>query len=151
MPLREKGALHWVTRVVIIAIWLNVALFTWSIGRRIWQVPWITLRVSSATITPGVTVSADLVTTGEVDNPMLLELVQGSHRETLWQHRAHIAYVRSYDPRLYRYTPSVTITPQLLARFSPGPATVRLTGFGMQKLLRTPPPRVREIAVDIRE
>ena len=150
MPRREPRAMRWVGRLVIAVACVNILLFSWSICRRIWQVPWIVLRTSSAVIEPGVTISADVITTGEVDNPILLELVQGAHRETLWQRRGTIAHVRSYDPRLYRYTPSIIVTAPMLAGFTAGPATLRLTGFGMQKLLRTPPPRVRDLRVEIR-
>jgi len=150
MPRRDPRAMRWVGHLVVAVACVNILLFGWSICRRIWQVPWIELRVSSAVVEPGVTISADVITTGEVDNPMALELVQGARRETLWERRAHIAHVRSYDPRLYRYTPSVVITPEMLAGFVAGAATLRLTGFGMQKLLRTPPPRIRELHVTIR-
>jgi hypothetical protein len=54
---------------------------------------------------------------------------------------------RSIDPRVFRYTPTVPITSALLARFQPGRATLRVTGFGAQKLLHTPAPRVRELVV----
>ena len=49
-----------------------------------------------------------------------------------------------YDVRIYRYTPTVTRTSGLLADVKPGPAVVRLTGYGGMKLLRTPPPVVRQ-------
>ena len=55
------------------------------------------------------------------------------------------------DPRLFRYTPSVTITPEHLSRFHAGAATLRLTGFGGSKLLRVPPPRTRTMKVELRD
>jgi len=149
MPRRESRVVLWVRRVLIVAVALNVALFSWSMVRRIWQVMRIDFSVTSLTLAPGVTVSTDVITTGEVPNPIRLELVQGSHAETLIERHGGLPTVRSYDPRLFRYTPSVVITPELLARFAPGPATLRLTGVGMQKLLRTPPNRVREIQVTL--
>jgi hypothetical protein len=96
-----------------------------------------------------VTVSYDVITSGETRNRIVLELEQGTHAETLLEQRARLNAVSAYDPRLFRYTPTVVITPELLARFAPGPATLRLTAFGGPKLLRTPPPRVRELRVTI--
>jgi hypothetical protein len=38
----------------------------------------------------------------------------------------------------------------MLAAFEPGPAVVTLTGYGGMKLLRTPPPVVRQQRVMLR-
>jgi hypothetical protein len=149
MPRRETGLMRWTRQMVIAAIWLNVLLFSWSIYRRIWQVLRLDVRVSSPVLVPGTVVSTDVITTGEVPNPIRLELVQGAHAQTLLERRGGMPAIRSYDPRIFRYTPSIVITSELLARFTPGPATLRLTGFGMQKLLRTPAPRVRELPVTL--
>jgi hypothetical protein len=149
MPQRESRGMLWVKRMLMVLVGLNVLLFSWSIYRRIWQVLRIELHASSLVLTPGTTVSTDVITSGEVPNPIRLELVQGAHSEMLVELRGGLPTVRSFDPRLFRYTPSVVITPELLARFEPGPAVLRLTGVGMQKLLRTPPPRVRELDVTL--
>lgn len=149
MPRNEPRAMIWFKRAMITVACANLLLFSWSMCRRIWQVMRLDLTVSSTVLTPGVIVSTDVITTGEVPNPIRLELVQGTHAETLIERRGDLPTIRSYDPRLFRYTPSVVITPELLSRFSPGPATLRLTGIGMQKLLRTPPNRVREVQVTL--
>jgi hypothetical protein len=149
MPQAESRVVRWVRRVLIGAFALHMVLFFWSIYRRIWQVTRVDLQVSSATLSPGVKVSTDVITSGETQNRIRLELVQGTHSEVLMERRARVNVISAYDPRRFRYTPAVTITPQLLARFTPGPATLRLTGFGGQKLLRTPAPRVRELPVTI--
>jgi hypothetical protein len=141
--------MRWMARIVIVAAWVNIVLFSWSIYRRVRQVLRIELSVSSPVLVPGTTVSTDVITSGEVPNPIRLELVQGARAETLLVRHGGLSTVRSYDPRLFRYTPSVVITSELLARFATGPATLRLTGVGMQKLLRTPAPRVRELQVTI--
>jgi hypothetical protein len=149
MPRHESPMMAWVTRGVIVASTITIMLCSWSAYRRIWQVLRLDLAASTPVLASGTTVSADVITTGEVPNPMRLELIQGSRRETLWEGRGKLPTVRSFDPRLYRYTPRVLITRELLAQFVPGEATLRLTGFGMQKLLRTPPDRVRELRVTL--
>jgi hypothetical protein len=108
------------------------------------------LQVSSVVLSAGGTVSYDVLTTGETRNRIVLELVQGMHAETLVEQQARVSAVSMYDVRLFRNVRSVAITPELLERFTPGSATLRLTGFGGQKLLRTPRPRVRELAVELR-
>jgi hypothetical protein len=146
---RDPPAVVWVKRICIAAFAIHVVFFTWSIYRRIWQVVHIEVGASSIVLTPGVTVSYDVITTGEVHNHIRLELVQGTHAETILEERSRVSSISAYDPRLFRYERTVAITPALLSRFTPGPGTLRLTGFGSQKLLRTPVPRVRELAVQI--
>jgi hypothetical protein len=56
----------------------------------------------------------------------------------------------SFDPRPRRASQRVLLTPEQLARFPDGPATVRATATGRPQWLRLPPPTVREAAVEIR-
>jgi len=149
MPRRESSALLWIRRTLITVACIHMLFFGWSMFRRIWQVLRIDLRPSSTVLTPGTTVSYDVITTGETHNRILLQLVQGEHAETLLEQRARVNSVSAYDPRMFQYTPTIRITGEMLARFSSGPATLRLTGFGGQKLLRTPAPKVREVEVEI--
>ena len=46
---------------------------------------------------------------------------------------------------------AVVVTPELLGRFEPGAALVRATAHGRSQWLRTPPPEVREVAIEIRQ
>src|SRR5436190_740663 len=128
----ESRVVFWVRRVLITAACIHMMFFCWSIFRRLRQVLRIAVTTSSSVLRPGSTVSYDVITSGEVQNRILLELIQGSHAETLLEQRGAVNGVSAYDPRVFRYTPTVTITPALLARFSAGPATLRLTGFGAQ-------------------
>jgi hypothetical protein len=149
MPRSESPVVLWVTGVLITLAAVHILLSCWSTYRRIWQIQRIEMRASSTVLTSGVTVSYDVITSGETQNRIVLELAQGTHSETLMEQRARVSSVSAYDPRLFRYTPTVVITRELLARFTPGPATLRLTAFGGTKLLRTPPPRVRELQVTV--
>ena len=149
MPHDEPRAMLWIRRVLTAIACLYLMVFCWSIYRRLWQVQRIELRASSSVLAPGATVSYDVVTSGEVQNRILLELVQGAQTATLLERRTRVSTISALDLRLFRYTPTVLITPELLSRFAPGPATLRLTGFGSQKLLRTPAARVRELPVTI--
>jgi hypothetical protein len=144
---RESRVVLWVRRALIAIVCIHAIFFCWSIYRRIWQVLRIEARATSTVLGPGSAVGYDVITSGEVRNLIRLELVQGAQREILLEERARVNRVSAYDPRVFRYTPSVTITPALVLRFRPGPATLRVTAFGDMKLLRTPAPRVRELQV----
>ena len=138
---------RWLRRVTIAIVCIHLTASCWSFYRRIWQVQRIEVRASATVLAPSATVGYDVITSGEVRNLIRLELVQGAQHEILHEQRAGRNRISAYDPRLFRYTPSVTIGPELLSRFRAGPAALRLTVFGGQKLLRTPAPRVRELQV----
>ena len=147
---RDSTPLIWFKRVAITVVCIHLLLSAWSTSPRNWQVLRIKLRVSSPILAAGETVSYDVVTSGETHNRILLELVQGTHSETLFEERSRVSAVNTYDPRLFEYEKTVTVTPELLERFAPGPATLRLTGFGGPKFFRTPAPRIREVKVELR-
>lgn len=144
---REPRAVRYVRRAAIVVACLYAVSFSWSIVRRVRQILHIEAQASSLVLVPGSTVGYDVVASGEVQNRIRLELVQGEHREVLLEQRAGITGYDGIDPRVLRYTPTVRLTPALLARFQAGPATLRVTGFGGSKLLRTPAPRVHELPV----
>ena len=145
----EPPVLAWMRRIAITVISVHLVFASWSAYRRFHQIFRVDLHPSATTLAAGSVVKCDVVTSGEVQNRVRLELVQGSHAETMLELRADVNGISAYDPRLFRYTPRVTVTAALLSRFASGPATLRLTGFGGQKLLQTPPPRVRELPVVI--
>ncbi len=140
----------WGKRLAIALLVFNALLWPWELYRRIWQVLRADLVVSSGTLTPGATVSIDVVTSGEIRNRVVLELIRDTRRVTLLEFHGRLNRMNFFDVRTYRYTPTVTLTPDMLAGFTPGPAVVRLTGYGGMKLLRTPPPVVREQQVMLR-
>jgi hypothetical protein len=150
MARRESRIVRLVRRGTIAVACIYAVSFSWSIYRRINQILRIEVRVTSVALMPGSRVGYDVITSGEVQNRIRLELVQGARSEVLHEQRANVNRISGLDPRVFRYTPTVAITPVLLARFRPGPATLRVTGFGGQKLLRTPAPRVRELQVRLR-
>jgi hypothetical protein len=144
---RESRVVVLIRRTLLAIVCLYIVTFCWSVYRRIWQVLRIEAHASSLVLAPGSTVGYDVITSGEVPNQIRLELVQGGQRVILHEERGAVPTVRSLDPRVYRYTPTVVITPEILSKLQPGPATLRVTGFGAQKLLRTPANRVRELRV----
>jgi hypothetical protein len=147
MARHDSRVVRLVRRAMLAVACLYVVSASWGLYRRSRQILRIEVRANSLVVVPGSTVGYDVVASGEVQNLIRLELLQGPQREVLLEQRASVNSVSDLDPRVFHYTPTVTITPALLARFHPGPATLRVTGFGGQKLLRTPGPRVRELEV----
>ena len=143
----ESRVVAWIRRGTIAIACIYAVSFSWSIYRRINQILRIEVNATSLVLAPGARVGYDVITSGEVQNRIRLELVQGERSELLHEQRASVNGISGLDPRVFRYTATVAISPELLARFRPGPATLRVTGFGGQKLLRTPAPRVRELQV----
>jgi hypothetical protein len=88
-----------------------------------------------------------VVSSGRTFVTVRLELVQGSHSETLAELRVAPNRWSVYDPRARVATMTPSFTTEFLAQFRPGPAILRATGTGGPQWLRTPPPEVREIPV----
>ena len=149
LPRDESPVNRWLWRFTITTLLLHSMLFCWSIYRRIWQVQRIEVIAPSPVLAPSSQVGYDVITSGEVRNLIRLELVQGDQRETLLEQRSDRNRISAYDPRWFHYTPTVTLGPEVVSRFRAGPATLRLTVFGGQKLLHTPAPRVRELEVRV--
>ena len=147
MARRESRVVRLVRCAMIVVACIYAVSSSWGMYRRIRQVLRIEVRANSLLLVPGSTVGHDVVTSGAVPNLIRLELVQGAHTEILLEQRASVNEVSDLDPRVFRYSPTVTITSALLARFHCGPAMLRVTAFGGQKLLRTPAPRIRQLKV----
>jgi hypothetical protein len=147
LPQEKSFVFRWLWRVTIVTMCAQRALSGWGLYRRIWQVQRIEVFATAAVLAPSTTVGYDVITSGEAHNLIRFEVVQGAQHKVLIEQRAGVNRINTYDPRLFRYTPRITITPEFLSGFRPGPAVLRLTVFGGQKLLRTPAPRVRELTV----
>lgn len=149
MPGSEPRAMLWVRRACIALFAVHMVFSVWDFYRRIRQILRVDLAMSTSMLRPGVIVSTDVIATGETRNQIRLELRQGGRVRVLYEERARVSTVSMYDPRVFQYERRIRIADTSLSGFVAGPATLRLTGFGGQKLLRTPAPRVREKAVMI--
>lgn len=139
-------ALRWIV-VPFLAVFVVLAAF--SGYRAIWQIRRLDLRASNDVLRPGDTVGFELMSWGRVEADAQLDLVQGDVAETLAVKFLPRNGNASLDPRPQRTTASVVLTPGVLARFTPGSATLRVIGYGSMQWLRTPPPTVRERRVRV--
>jgi len=101
LPRHEPRVFRWLRRFTIVTVCMHFGLSCWSFYRRIWQVQRIEVLVTSTVLAPSATVGYDVVTSGEVQNLMRFELVQGAQREILLEQRSGRNRISAYDPRLF--------------------------------------------------
>ena len=139
----DPPAIALVRKALIILVVVHIPLALWSGYRAIVQVQRLALYDG------GSTVRVDVVSSGRGPVDVRLEMIQGIHVETLGVLRVPSSGNPAYDPRFQRGSMAVALTPAVLARFQPGAALLRATATGRPQWLRTPPPEVREVSVEL--
>ena len=143
---KSMMVLKWIILPLLV---VHIVLATWSGYRAIVQVYSVDLLVTNPVIRVGSPVAYNAVGSGRVTVTVRLELIQDSLKQAIGQRIIDTYTTPSYDPRPIRGSEIVSLTPEMLARFAAGPATLRATATGRAQWLRTPPPTVREIPVVI--
>jgi hypothetical protein len=118
--------------------------------RAYYQVYDLQLHVAESELRGGSAVEVAVAGSGRTTIDVRVELIQGDRSETLAAQQVRGNEWASFDPRPRKASQKVLLTAEQLARFAPGPATVRATATGRPQWLRLPPPTVREEAVNIR-
>ncbi|MBV9956977.1 MAG: hypothetical protein JO360_01095 [Acidobacteria bacterium] len=141
--------------VVLKKVLLLVAITFLCIGlisahRAYFQVRSLELDVPAAILHSGSNIRTAVVSSGRTYVDLKLELIQNEHTETIGTQRVPSNEYGFFDPRTQQATLNVTLTPDLLARFQPGPAHLRATASGHPQWTRTPPPVIREQTVEIK-
>jgi len=139
-----------VCRNLAVAVFLvNLALAIASGHRAIWQVQRLDVHASARVLRPGTRIAAAIQSSGRAPAAVVLDLVQGTHVEHVAEKGLPGNRNPAMDFRPRRDSVVIVVTPELLARFAPGPVTVRAVGIGSSQWLRVPPNEVREVAVEI--
>ena len=148
-PFEESRAARLGKRAVLWFILLQLPIGALSSYRAWVQIKSLTLSTTSAVLGPGVVVRSDLVSWARTESDARIELVQ--HGDTVMLGEVYLPRNREpvFDPRPQRGSVVVTLTPEVLAAFDNGPATLRASAVGRPQWLRTPPPTIREQAVTI--
>lgn len=118
--------------------------------RAYYQVRSLELQLSEPTLGNGSVIQVAVAGSGRTTIDVRVELIQGTHSETLAVQRVPGNEWAAFDPRPRRASQRVVLTPEQLARFRNGAAKVRATATGRPQWMRLPPPTVREAAVEIR-
>ena len=134
-------------RVVIIVTLLFVAIGIGSSYNAWVEVRALDVTVASPNLRPGLPAIVHVVSSGRAFVTVKLELVQGTHSETLAELRVAPNRWSVYDLRARPATMTPAFTVEFLAHFQAGPAALRATGTGAGAWLRIPPPVIKEIPV----
>ena len=145
----ESRAARLGKRAVLWFILLQLPIGALSSYRAWVQIKSLSLSTTSSVLAPGVVVRSDLVSWARTESDARIEIVQRGRTAMLGE--VHVPRNREpvFDPRPQHGSVVVTLTPEALATFDNGPATLRATALGRSQWLRTPPPTVREQVVTI--
>lgn len=136
-----------VKRVVLIIALLYGAVGIWSAYRAWAQVQLLDVKVVSTSLRPGMPSVVRVVTSGLTYVTVRLDLVQGSHSETLADLRVAPSPKGILSPGKRQGSMMPSFTTEFLAKFQPGPAILRTTASGVPKWFLSPAPVVQEIPV----
>src|ERR1041385_7190746 len=136
-------------RVIVPLVAIHIILATWSGYRAVVQVFSLDVLVPAAIVHDQSMVGFRATSSGRVWVTERVELIQGSHSETLIATRVPSTVNPSYNPRPVRATQSVPVSADFIDRFAAGPAPLPATAVGRPQWLRPPPPTVREMAITI--
>jgi len=135
-------------RAILAFLAVHVTLASVSGYRAIVQVYRVEIRAPTA-LRPGGAVGASITTSGRTRASLELELVQGPVVRSLGVRTLPGNWDGVYDPFPRHDSLAATLGPATLTGFHAGPAVLRATGRGSSQWLRTPPPVVREMKVEI--
>ena len=147
---RDARPLALLKRVVLAALALCLVTAAVSGYRAYYQVRSLELRLDEPVLRGGSVIQTEVVGSGRTTIDVRLELIQGGRSETLALQRVRGNDWAAFDPRPTNGAQSVVLTPEHLAHFRNGAATLRATATGRPQWTRLPPPTVREAAVEIR-
>ncbi|HEV2861223.1 MAG TPA: hypothetical protein VGX48_09465 [Pyrinomonadaceae bacterium] len=137
-------------KAVLVFVVACVALAALSGYRAYFQVRAVELETGGGVLRGGSVVRASVVTSGRTFVELKLEVSQGGRTETLAAREVPKNYFAAVDPRSQRASVEASLTPETMSSLRAGPAVLRATATGRPQWLRTPPPEVREAAVEIR-
>ena len=136
-------------RVTIVAAIVHFSLAAVAGFRAFVQVYSVGLDVP-AVISPGTAFTGRVITSGRVFNDARVELIQGEKSETI-----ATAFITNNRTAFYNAIPrrteiAATIPADILTRFQRGSAKLRITGFGTAQFTRVPPPKSKDVVVELR-
>lgn len=149
LNVKESRPLVFLRRAVLAFVALCAVTALASGHRAYFQVRGLELRVDEHVLRAGSVVETEVVSSGRTHADVRVELVQGTHAETLAVQFVPGNEWGSIDPRTRRASQRVVLTPEVLSRFESGAAVLRATATGRPQWTRLPPPTVRETAVEI--
>lgn len=148
LTIRDARPILWLKRVFMFTIAALLAIGAMSSYRAYVQVRSLELDTPRL-LSPGAVVSTSVVGSGRTIVDVQVDLIQGTHSERLLKLRLPGNDLAFFDPRTQTASETLTLTPEMLARFQPGAARLRAVATGRHQWFRLPPPTVREIEVEV--
>ena len=148
-PFEESRGYRLAKRAVLWFILVQLPIGALSSYRAWVQIKELTLSTTSSTLASGVVVRSELVSWARTESDARIELVQGSKVVMLGEVYVRRNHEPVFDPRPQHGSVVVTISPDMLAAFQPGPATLHASAVGRPQWMRVPPPTFRDQAVTI--
>jgi hypothetical protein len=138
-----------VRKIILITLAIHLVIGAMAANRAWVQVRRLDVKLGDLVLRGATTARVDVVSTGRVPVRLSLELIQGTHAETV-----AVALVRPnanpfWDPRNKPDSMSAVVSPAVLSHFASGPMLVRATARGAPQWMREPPPLVRDVSVEI--
>lgn len=150
LTIRDTRPMGVVKRVFQVAVAAYFAIGLIAGYRAFYQIHSLNLSTNEATLHSGSAITTKVVSYARVPVTVRLELIQGMHSEVLLTKGVRGNEWAFFDPRPQYASQTFIVPADVLARFQNGRAQVRAIAIGRMQLSHTPPPMVREVAVEIR-
>ena len=147
---RESRARALLKKALLVLLVLGAATAAASGYRAYYQVRGLELHAAGPALREGSVIRVGVTGSGRTTIDVRVELIQDGRAETLAVRRLPGNQWASFDPRPTSASHDVALTPEHLARFRDGAATLRATATGRPQWTRLPPPTVRELPVEVR-
>jgi hypothetical protein len=135
-------------RVVVLVLTAFVLIGMVSTYRAWYQIKSLELSADSV-MRAGSVIQTKVITYGRTPVDVQVELIQGSHSETIATYAVRANNWAFFNPRTRHASQNAFLTQGVLVDFEPGPAFLRATATGRHQWTRLPPPLIRTTNVEI--
>ena len=145
---------EWIGFRILKRICISVAVVHFSLAaasgyRAVVQIYSVSLETPKV-VTGGTLMHARVSTAGRTYVDTGVEIIQGTTVERITAYQVPQNDSFFYDFRTKRAEFDVTVPPDIMSRFKPGPAKVRLIAEGRMQWVHVPPPKIDVVSVELR-
>ena len=145
---------EWIGFKILKRICIAVAVVHFSLAaasgyRAVVQIYSVDLETPKV-LAAGTQMHARVSTAGRTYVDTRVEIVQGSTVERIATYQVPQNDSFFYDFRTKRAAFDVTVPPDIMSRFKPGPAKVRLIAEGRMQWVHVPPPKIQVVPIELR-
>jgi hypothetical protein len=133
--------------VSLVAVLLAVGVLAGY--RAMFPVKSVTIALVDSALRAGSGVRVDTVASGRAPISIRVEIVQGSHSETMVLDRIVARRWPFWDTRLVQHSTYAMVSQEMIGRFDAGPATLRATVTGTAVWKYRPAPVIREVTAAV--